>query len=285
MASVLYGQPVAKALTDQVKNRADALRRKDLVPTLAIIRLGENSADLAYERGARKKGDLTGVRVLVFSFSREISQESLEQELIQINDRKDIHGILLFQPLPSHLLGESLRECISFKKDVDGITLGSGGGIYENRPIGHCPCTAEAVVALLEYYSVPLEGKKVVVLGRSLVIGKPVSLMLLHKNATVTVCHSKTKNIQEMTRQADVLVTAIGQGQWLDASYLQPGQTIVDVGINFTSEGTMVGDVNEESIRGLEVNYTPVPKGVGSITSSLLMKHVVDSLWSTLEKE
>ncbi len=285
MASVLYGQPVAKALTDQVKERVDVLRRKDLVPTLAIIRLGEDSADLAYESGARKRGELTGVSVFVFSYSREISQESLKKELIQINERKDIHGILLFQPLPPHLNGESLRQCISFQKDVDGITLGSGGGLYENRPIGHCPCTAEAVMALLEYYSVPLEGKRVVVLGRSLVIGKPVSLMLLHKNATVTVCHSKTKNIREITRQADIIVTAIGRGQWLDASYLKQGQTIVDVGINFTPEGNMVGDLNEESIQEMEVNYTPVPKGVGSITSSLLMKHVVDSLWSIVEKE
>ncbi len=284
MAVSLYGEPVTENINRQVGEKVAALKAQGLTPTLAIVRVGEDSAALAYEKGAKKRAEITGVRVRVFDYPAQISQEALEKAVTDIDQRQEIHGILLFQPLPDHLDQEAIRRCISPRKDVDGITLNSSGGIYENHPIGHAPCTAQAVVTLLDYYGIPVEGRRVVVLGRSLVIGKPVAMMLLHQNATVTLCHSRTEHLEEITRQGDILIVAAGKARWIDDSYLKNGQTVIDVGINFTQEGKLVGDVKEESIAEMDVKYTPVPGGVGGITSSLLMEHVVDSLWTQVKQ-
>ena len=279
MAELLKGAPVAKAITERNKQAVSELQSKGITPVLAIVRLGEKAGDLAYERGALKRAEKTGVQVKQFVFPEEITEAELLEEIDKINQDNGIHGVLMFRPLPKHINEKKVCEALAPEKDMDGITSGSMAGVFMDTEIGYPPCTAEAVMEMLDHYGIVLKGRKVTVFGRSLVIGKPVAMMLMGKHATITVCHSRTKtdDFAEAGRTADIVVTALGQAKMIGADKLGEEQIIIDVGINVDEDGNLCGDVDFDEAEPKAAAITPVPGGVGSVTTAVLMKHVIQA--------
>ncbi|MGI6229392.1 MAG: bifunctional 5,10-methylenetetrahydrofolate dehydrogenase/5,10-methenyltetrahydrofolate cyclohydrolase [Tractidigestivibacter sp.] len=283
MAELLKGAPVAKALTQKVAERSSALVEKGVTPKLAILRVGEREDDLSYERGATKRAEKAGVAIEKIVLPADCTQDQLMDAIKHINSDSSIHGCLMFRPLPKTLDEAAACAALDPAKDVDGITEGSLYGVFANRPVGFPPCTAEAVVALLEHYGYELRGADVTVVGRSLVIGKPVSMMLQAKNATVTMCHTKTRDLAAHCKAADIVVAAAGHAKTVGADALREGQVVIDVGINWDAEaGKLVGDVDFDAAEPIVSAITPVPGGVGSVTTAILCKHVVDAAERTL---
>ena len=283
MAEILKGAPVAKALTEQLSARSAALVEKGVTPKLAILRVGERADDLSYERGATKRAEKAGVAVERIVLPVDCSQDELMAAIARINDDATIHGCLMFRPLPKTLDEAAACAALDPAKDVDGITSGSLYGVFANRPVGFPPCTAEAVIALLDHYGYELRGAEVTVVGRSLVIGKPVSMMLQAKNATVTMCHTKTRDLAAHCKAADVVVAAAGHAKTVGADAVREGQVVIDVGINWDAEAEkLVGDVDFDAVESIVAAITPVPGGVGSVTTAILCKHVIDAAERTL---
>lgn len=277
MADLLSGAPVADAISKKLKKRTDLIREKGITPTLAIIRLGENADDVAYERGAMARCDATGIDVRHIVLLETCTQDNLVSIIEDTNADESIHGCLLLRPLPKHIDELTVCESLRHEKDVDCITISSLGAVFTESGEGYPPCTAEACIDILKHYGVELEGKNCVVIGRSLVVGKPVSMMLQAENATVIMCHSRTENLRKICRNADVIVTAVGRKDFLDESFLGEGQVIVDVGINRDENGKLCGDVDFESVSEKARAVTPVPGGVGRVTSTVLVKHLVEA--------
>ena len=277
MAELWKGAPVAQALTEGLAARTAKLRERGISPTLAIVRVGERPEDLAYERGALKRCEKAGVTPRVFALPADASQEALLEVIYQINGDCGIHGCLLFRPLPRHMDEEEIRRALSPAKDVDGITDGSLAGVFAGSTQGFPPCTAQACLELLRYYGCDSAGKRAVVVGRSLVIGRPVAMLLLQANATVTVCHTRTRDMAEICRQADILIVAAGRAGVVDSSFAAPGQVVLDVGVNAGPEGRLLGDVDFASVEPIVSAITPVPGGVGAVTSTVLCAHVVEA--------
>ena len=278
MASELRGKPVADAIGNQLANRVQSLHAHGVVPTLAIVRVGERDDDLSYERGALKRCQALDIDVRLFALPADCTQEQLMDTVQQINDDASVHGCLMFRPLPEHLDEAAACQALDPAKDVDGITQGSLFGVFANQPIGFPPCTAEACIRVCEHYDIPLEGARVTVVGRSLVIGKPVSMMLQAKHATVTMCHTRTRDLAAECRAAEVLVVAAGKAGTVGAGAVVPGQTVIDVGINWDdAAGKLVGDVAYDDVAPLVDRITPVPGGVGSVTTAVLASHVVEA--------
>lgn len=275
MSTILYGNEVVASINEEVKKRILKLKDKGVNPTLGIIRVGENSSDLSYERGASKRAETVGITVRKYNYDVSVTTETLVEEIKKINKDDTVHGVLIFRPLPKHIDDNIIRNTLLPSKDIDGITDISMSGIYSGTGIGFPPCTAMASMEMLKHYGCEIAGKNAVVLGRSLVIGKPVAIMLMAENATVTICHSKTKNIAEIAKSADILVAAMGRGKSINCEYTNENQTIVDVGINFDENGKMCGDVDFDDVFGKVKAITPVPKGVGTVTTSMLMKNVL----------
>ena len=277
MAELLKGGPVAKAITERNKQAVSELQSKGITPTLAIVRLGEKPGDLAYERGALKRAEKTGVQVKQFVFPEEMTEEALLDEIEKINQDDSIHGVLMFRPLPKHIDEKKVCEALAPEKDMDGITSGSMAGVFMDSPIGYPPCTAEAVMEMLDHYGIVLKGRKATNFGRSLVIGKPVAMMLMARHATITVCHSRTKSYDfvEAGRDADIVITALGRAKMIGADKLGEEQIIIDVGINVDEEGNICGDVDFAEAEPKAAAITPVPGGVGNVTTAVLMKHVI----------
>ncbi len=277
MAELLKGGPVAKAITERNKQAVSELQSKGVTPTLAIVRLGSKPGDLAYERGALKRAEKTGVQVKQFVFPEEMTEEALLDEIGKINQDDSIHGVLMFRPLPKHIDEKKVCEALAPEKDMDGITSGSMAGVFMDTPIGYPPCTAEAVMEMLDHYGIVLKGRKATIFGRSLVIGKPVAMMLMARHATITVCHSRTKSddFAEAGRDADIVITALGRAKMIGADKLGEEQIIIDVGINVDEEGNLCGDVDFEEAEPKAAAITPVPGGVGNVTTAVLMKHVI----------
>ena len=278
MAKLLLGKEVTDALNQDLKNRTDALRQKGIVPTLAIVRLGEDPSDLSYERGALKRADAVGVAVRQFILPREASAEEVLAVIDRINADDAIHGCLLFRPLPKHLRDRQYEICnrLDPKKDVDCMTHISGAGVFEGLDLGYPPCTPAACMEILHHYGIDPKGKNVAVIGRSLVVGKPVAMMLMGENATITVCHTKTLDVPGICRNADIIVTAAGVLGSLTADFVRPGQTVIDVSINWDeSKNGIAGDAKFDEVAAIVDAITPVPGGVGAVTTSVLMKHVV----------
>ena len=284
MAELLKGKPVAAALTEESKAKAEALRTKGVVPTLAIVRLGENPSDMSYEKGALKRAEQTGIDVKQFVFAEEISQEELVEEINKINADDSIHGVLMFRPLPKHIDEKTVCETLAPAKDMDGITSGSMAGVFMDSDLGYPPCTAKAVMEILHHYGVELKGKKVTVFGRSLVIGKPVAMMLMKEHATITVCHSRTsaEDFAAAGKGADIVVAALGRAKMVGADKLGEGQVIIDVGINMDENDKLCGDVDFDAVSETAGAITPVPGGVGGVTTAVLMKHVIEAAYKTL---
>lgn len=275
MAEILSGAAVAQKLDDELKGKIEKLKNSGIEPTLCVVRLGQKPEDLSYERGLLKKAEKLGIEVNKKLYDENITQEELASELRKIDADNNNHGILIFRPLPSHIDEKKVLELISPQKDADGVTDASMLGIYADTGVGNPPCTAEACMEILKHYDIRLQGKKTVVLGRSLVVGKPLALMLLKENATVTICHSKSENLSKICKEADILIAAVGKAKLLDKQYVSEGQIVIDVGINMGEDGKLCGDVNFEEVESVVSKISPVPGGVGTVTATVLMSHVV----------
>lgn len=272
---IIKGKPVADRITENLIEETKKLKELDIVPKLAIVRIGENPDDMSYERGAMNRCAKIGIDVQNIVLQGDVSEGEYIEVIKNLNDDKNINGILCLRPLPKNINENKVKSIIDAKKDVDCFNPINSAKLFEGEKDGYAPCTPEAVMKILNHYEVDLSGKKVVVLGRSLIVGKPVSMMLMGENATVTICHSKTENLDEEAKNADVLVAAIGRAKMVDKSYIKEGATVIDVGINVDESGNLCGDVDTESAIGIAKMITPVPAGVGSVTTSVLAEHVI----------
>lgn len=278
MAEVLKGKPVADAINEELVPRIEACKTRGVVPTLAIIRVGERDDDLSYERGATKRCESLGLGLKKLVLSADCSQEELMAAIGEINADSSVQGCLMFRPLPKHLDEAAACAALDPAKDVDGITQGSLYGVFANQPVGFPPCTADACMQVLAHYGYELTGANAAVLGRSLVIGKPVSMMLQAANATVTMCHTRTRDLAATCAAADILVVAVGHAGAVGTSAVRPGQVVIDVGINWDEEAQRLrGDVDYDAVEPIVAAITPVPGGVGSVTTAVLAKHVVEA--------
>ena len=277
MAKPLLGKEVTDALNETITKDAALLTAKGIKPALGIIRVGEREDDLSYERGAMKRCETLGVAVRRYLLPEDVTQRVLINTIREANQEPLIHGILLFRPLPEHLDEEAACQALRPEKDVDGITNGSMAGVFTGGNLGFPPCTAQACMEILTHYGIDCQGKKAVVIGRSLVVGKPAALMLLQRNATVTICHTKTQDMPAVCREAEILLVAAGKAGMVDAPYFAPGQIVIDVGIHVNEEGRLCGDVRFEDADPVVEALTPVPGGVGMVTTSVLAGHVVEA--------
>ena len=278
MARLLKGKIVADTLMERNRKTVEELKKKGLCPTLAVFRIGEKDSDLSYEKGINKKAEEAGINLVKYVFNEDVSTEEFYSKLTQANNNSNIHGILIFRPLPERFNDDELRNMIYPTKDVDGCNDMSLAGIFINKDLGFASCTAQSVIEILNYYEIDPKGKNVVVLGRSLVIGKPVSMMLTNLNATVTICHSRTKNIEDIASKADILICATGQMESVNKNYVNDNQTVIDVGISWNeAKQKLCGDVLFEEVEPIVKDITPVPGGVGSLTSCILISHVIES--------
>ena len=286
MAKLLLGKEVTDALNANLQTRTAALREKGIEPCLGIVRVGENPSDLSYEKGATKRAELVGVKVVNFVLPEDATKEQVLAVIDQVNADASIHGVLMFRPLPKHLKNDQNEICnrLDPKKDVDSMTHMSNAGVFEGQDLGYAPCTPAACMEILDHYGIDCKGKNAVVIGRSLVVGKPAAMMLMAKNATVTICHTKTVNTAEVCKNADIIVSAAGVLNSLTADYVRPGQVVIDVSMNWNPEkitskgkGGMSGDCVFDEVEPIVEAITPVPGGVGAVTTSVLMKHVVEA--------
>ena len=277
MAKQLLGKEVNAQLNERIKADVAALKEKGIEPTLGIIRVGEREDDLSYERGATKRCETLGVSYKKYVLPVEASQEDVLRVIDEVNKDPQIHGVLLFRPLPKHLDEEKIINALAPEKDVDGITDGSLAGVFAGKALGYAPCTPSACMEILDHYGIDPTGKKCVVIGRSLVVGKPAAMMLLKKNGTVTVCHTRTQDMPSVVKEADIVIVAAGRAGVVGGEYLRAGQIVLDVGINMGPDGKLCGDVNYAEAEPIVDAITPVPGGVGSVTTSVLLAHVVDA--------
>lgn len=270
---ILKGLPVANAINEKLMEQVKSIEGP--LPHLAIIRVGERPDDCSYERGAVKKMDKVGVRCTTYTFDADIDNETFQAEFDKINENHDIDGILMLRPLPKQLDEKQIENKIDPRKDLDGISPLNLAKVYAGDESGYAPCTAEAVIEMLDYAGIDIKGKRVTVVGRSLVIGKPVSMLLMKRNATVTVCHTKTVDMAGTCKNAEILVAAAGSARMIKKEYVADGAVVIDVGINVDDEGNLCGDVDFDAISDIAAAATPVPGGVGSVTTSVLAKHLV----------
>ena len=277
MSKLLLGKPVADAMTEDLVVRVEALKAAGVQPVLAIVRVGERPDDLSYERGVTKRAQSVGVDVRPFVLAEDASQQQLEAVIRQVNEDSSIHGCLMFRPLPAHLDEDAACALLASEKDVDAISPAALAGVFADLQGAVAPSTAVACMKVLDHYDIDPAGKKVVVIGRSLVIGKPVAMLLLARNATVTICHSRTRDLAETVREAEIVICATGRARAYGADFFREGQTVVDVGINVDAEGKLCGDVDFESVENLVDAITPVPRGVGSVTSAVTVDHTVQA--------
>lgn len=277
MARVLEGKSVARAMSGQLRLRAEELARRGVEPRLAILRVGDNGSDLAYERAAAKRCTALGIGVETVALPGDADTESVLDAIDRINADGRVHGCLPLRPLPETIDDGRVRQRLSARKDVDGIGPASLARLFTGSGEGFSPCTAQACLELLDYYGVSLRGKHAVIIGRSLVVSRPLALLLVERDATVTICHTKTEDLPALCRTADILVSAAGKAGLVDASFLRPGQIVVDVGVNVSREGKICGDVRFEQAESIVEAITPVPGGVGSVTTLVLCKHVIQA--------
>ena len=286
MAKRLLGKEVNEALVAALQGRTAALKEKGVVPTLGIIRLGENPSDLSYEKGATKRAEEVGVAIKNYILPETATKEEVLAVIDQVNADDSVHGVLMFRPLPKHLKADQDEICnrLAPKKDVDSMTHMSNAGVFEGQDLGYAPCTPAACMEILDHYGIDCKGKKAVVIGRSLVVGKPAAMMLMQKNATITICHTRTVDPAAICREADIIISAAGVLNSLTKDFVRPGQVVIDVSMNWNPEkitskgkGGMSGDAIFDEVEPIVEAITPVPGGVGAVTTSVLMKHVVEA--------
>lgn len=276
MAKLLKGADVVKALGEKMSLEVESLKKNGINPTLATLRVGERADDVSYEKSAIKRCDSVGVAVKSIVFPADVSENELLECVAQLNNDNQVHGVLMFRPLPGHIDEDTVRNALCPDKDIDGITDASLAGVFAGSDRGFAPCTAKACMEILDFYGIDCTGKRAVVIGRSLVVGKPVAIMLMGKNATVTVCHTRTVDTPAIAREADILIVAAGRAESITKEFFRPGQVVIDVGINWNEEkGKLCGDVLFEDAEPIVSAITPVPGGVGTVTTSVLVSNVV----------
>ncbi len=273
----LSGKPVAEKLDAATREASDALGARGVFPTLAVVRVGEDGAAVSYERSIVKRGKACGVDVRSVALAADAGMPELLARIEELSADPCVHGVMLFRPLPPALDEQAACEAIAPAKDVDGCTRASLAGVFAGSAEGFAPATAAACIAVADHYGVDLAGKRVLVVGRSLVVGRPLAMLLLARDATVTLAHSKTVDAAALSRGSDVVVAAAGHAGLVDADWLRPGQTVLDVGVNVGADGKLCGDVDADAARAAGVAFTPVPGGVGAVTTSVLLSHVADA--------
>ncbi len=271
----LKGAEVSAAIKNQVTEALAAL--EGMIPKLAIVRVGERPDDMSYERGATKKMENFGLRVQSYVYPADISDAEFKAEFAKINENPDVTGILLLRPLPKQICEKDIEQMIDPKKDLDGISPVNIAKVFAGDSAGFAPCTAEAVIEVLKAYQIPIEGKRVTIVGRSMVVGKPLAMLMVKENATVTICHTRTKDLKGTCRNAEILVAAAGRAKMLNQEYVGQDAVVIDVGINVDENGKLCGDVDYESIQDAASMATPVPGGVGAVTTAVLAKHLVQA--------
>lgn len=282
MAKQILGAALAKARSEELKSSVEALKLNGVAPKLVIVRFGDQAGDLAYERGIIRTFSPIGILVETRRLDEHAPQSELLVLFKALAQDPSVHGILPMRPFPKWIDDEIARNAIPPEKDADGVCDRSLAGLFTGSKTGYAPCTAEACMALLEFEQIPLEGKRAVVIGRSLVIGKPVAMLLLQKNATVTIAHSRTKDLAGIAREADILVVAAGKRALIGAEHVRPGQTVLDVGMHFDAFGGPYGDVDYASAEPVVAAITPARGGVGSVTTVILAGHITDAAERTL---
>ena len=278
----LRGMPAAKAMLENLQKRVEDLRKQNVVPKLTVVRVGSREDDLSYERGIYRRFDGAGAKVETIELPLGVTQEELEQVIRDLNEDTSVHGVLMFRPLPKTLDETKIKSLLLEEKDVDCLTSANDAHLFAGDKKGYPPCTPQAVMEILDHYDIDLTGKKVTVVGRSMVVGKPVAMLLLAKNATVTICHTKTVNLREECKNADIIVACAGVPKMITDQFVREGQVIIDVGIHVV-EDKLCGDVDYDSVFGIVEAITPVPGGVGSVTTTVLLKHVIESAQKTLQ--
>lgn len=274
-SQIIKGKPVADKISEDLKKEVENLNEMGINPKLAIVRVGERPDDLAYERGALKRCQNIGIETEVVELDENISQEEFIKAVHKLNEDDKVNGILTFRPLPKHLSEDEIKYEINPKKDIDCFNPINTAKIVENDKTGYPPCTPTAVIEILKHYGINLTGANIVVLGRSMVVGKPLSMLLLNENATVNICHSKTRNLPEIASQADILVAAVGRAKMVKKDYVKDGAIVIDVGVNVDDQGNLCGDVDMEDVLDKVSMITPVPGGVGAVTTSILATNIV----------
>lgn len=275
MAMLLKGAPVAAAMTEELIARREALESRGVVPTLCILRVGDRPGDLVYQRNAVKRCEKIGIRVLEENLPQDCGQQDLLDVIRRVNEDDSIHGLLLMRPLPRKEDEEAARALLRAEKDMDGFTMGAQAAVFTGEGEGYPPCTAQAVMEILDHYEIDPAGCRAAVVGRSLVIGRPVAMMLMERDATVTICHSRTKDLAQICQQAKILVAAAGRAGLVDEACAAPDQVVIDVGINVDEQGNLRGDADFEAMEPLVSAITPVPGGVGGVTTAVLAQHVI----------
>lgn len=275
MAEILRGKDVAQEIKDNIVSDIEALKKEGKEPTLGMVRLGSNPDDISYEKSIIRNCEKLGINTKVFENSLEMTTEELEDLLKKLNKDKNISGILVFRPLPKHIDEARIREAISPKKDIDCMHPLNLARIFEGNMDGFLPCTPKSAMEILAFNKVELEGKNVVIVNRSMVLGKPLAMMMLNENATVTICHSRTKDLPSITKAADVVVTALGRAKFFDEKYFNEDSICIDVGVSLDDDGKLSGDIDYDQVSEKVKMITPVPGGVGSVTTSLLLGQVV----------
>ena len=272
----LRGMPAAKAILADMQVRVDGLKEKGIVPKLTVVRVGAREDDLSYERGIYKRFEGVGAKVETIELPLSVTQEELENVIVALNQDASVHGVLLFRPLPKTLDEVRIKTLLAEEKDMDCLTSANDAHLFAGDKKGYPPCTPQAVMEILKHYQIDLTGKKVTVVGRSMVVGKPVAMLLLAQNATVTICHTRTKNLQAECRNADIIVACAGVPKMITSDFVREGQVVIDVGIHVVDD-KLCGDVDYEQVAEMLEAITPVPGGVGSVTTTVLLKHVVMS--------
>lgn len=281
MAIRIDGKAISAQIKEELKEQAEAYKRQGTEITLAVIQVGNDPASTVYVGNKKKACEYIGIRSLAYELPEETTQKELLDLIGELNGRKDVNGILVQLPLPAHFNEEEILLAISPLKDVDGFHPVNVGNLSIGRK-GFVSCTPAGVIELLKRTGIAIEGKECVILGRSNIVGKPMSMLMLRENATVTVCHSRTKNLKEITKRADILIVAIGKPRFVTADYVKEGAAVIDVGIHRGADGKLCGDVAFDEVEPVAGAITPVPGGVGPMTIAMLMKNCMESV--TLQK-
>lgn len=277
MTEILKGKVAADKIKEKLTGRIEKLKEKDIQPRLAIVRLGEDPSDLSYERGIIKNSEKLGIEVVIKEEKVDITTEKLVELIEELNNDDSISGILVFRPLPKGIDEEVISKAVAPEKDVDCMNPLNLAKIFEGDMSGFAPGTPKAAIEVLLNHDIDLEGKDVVIINRSLVVGKPLAMMLLEQNATVTICHSRTKDLEEKAKEADIVMTALGRAKFLDEKFFNEDSIVIDIGVSMDDDGKMSGDVDFENVKDKVGKITPVPRGVGSVTNTILLDNVVKS--------
>lgn len=275
MTQILKGKPVADKIKEEIASKVEMLKGQGFAPKLAIVRVGENANDISYERGILKNSEKLGIETEVIVKDLQVTTEEMLELFEKLNSDKKVSGILLFRPLPKHIDEEALRNAIDPDKDVDCMHPENLARVFQSDFSRLVPATPMAAMKVMEYYGIDLAGKNVAVINRSLVFGRPLAMMLLGKNATPMICHSKTKDMIKVTNEADVVVVAMGRARSLGKEYFNENSIIIDVGVSLDKDGKIGGDANFEELETYVDMITPVPGGVGSVTNTILLEQVV----------